>query len=71
LLFALFSLVELDPILQPSIIDMSTGFPIEVDKTEEPNKGRVLIDGVDISKVDLSRVRRSIAIIPQDPTLFT
>ncbi|KAA6390531.1 MAG: putative Multidrug resistance-associated protein [Streblomastix strix] len=71
LLFALFRLVELDPALQPSIIDVNTGFPIEVDKAEEPNKGRVLIDGIDISKVDLSRVRRSIAIIPQDPTLFT
>ncbi|KAA6372585.1 MAG: putative ABC transporter C family member 11 [Streblomastix strix] len=71
LLFALFRLVELDHILQPSIIDVNTGFPIEVDKTDELNKGRVLIDGIDISKVDISRVRRSIAIIPQDPTLFT
>ncbi|KAA6365931.1 MAG: ABC transporter: Multidrug resistance-associated protein, ATP binding protein, partial [Streblomastix strix] len=71
LLFALFRLVELDPKLQPKMIDLATGFLVENDKTEEPNKGRVLIDGIDISKVDLSRVRRSIAIIPQDPTLFT
>jgi hypothetical protein len=34
------------------------------DSNEEPNKGRVLIDDIDISKVELSRVRRSIAIIP-------
>ncbi|KAA6377566.1 MAG: putative Multidrug resistance-associated protein [Streblomastix strix] len=71
LLFALFRLVELDPKLQPKMIDLATGFLVENDKTEDPNKGRVLIDGIDISKVDLSRVRRSIAIIPQDPTLFT
>ncbi|KAA6383975.1 MAG: putative Multidrug resistance-associated protein, partial [Streblomastix strix] len=71
LLFALFRLIELDPKLQPKMIDLETGFLVESDKTEEPNKGRVLIDGIDISKVDLSRVRQSIAIIPQDPTLFT
>ncbi|KAA6383301.1 MAG: ABC transporter: Multidrug resistance-associated protein, ATP binding protein [Streblomastix strix] len=71
LLFALFRLVELDPKLQPKMIDLSTGFLVENDQTEEPNKGRVLIDEIDISKVDLSMVRRSIAIIPQDPTLFT
>ncbi|KAA6397480.1 MAG: ABC transporter: Multidrug resistance-associated protein, ATP binding protein [Streblomastix strix] len=71
LLFALFRLIELDPKLQPTMIDVTTGFPIEIDPNEEPNKGRVLIDGFDISKVDLSRLRSSIAIIPQDPTLFT
>ncbi|KAA6374081.1 MAG: putative ABC transporter, ATP-binding protein, partial [Streblomastix strix] len=43
----------------------------ENDPNEEPNKGRVLIDGIEICQVDLSRIRRSIAIIPQDPTLFT
>ncbi|KAA6399443.1 MAG: ABC transporter: Multidrug resistance-associated protein, ATP binding protein [Streblomastix strix] len=71
LLFALFRLIELDPKLQPTMIDVTTGFPIEIDPNEEPNKGRVLIDGIDISKVDLSRLRSSIAIIPQDPALFT
>ncbi|KAA6379024.1 MAG: ABC transporter: Multidrug resistance-associated protein, ATP binding protein, partial [Streblomastix strix] len=71
LLFPLFRLVELDPKLQPTMIDVNTGLPIEQDPNEEPNKGKILIDGKDISKIDLSRVRRSIAIIPQDPTLFT
>lgn len=36
----------------------------------EPERGRILIDGVDITSVPLERLRRSIAIIPQDPTLF-
>ncbi|KAK2940037.1 Multidrug resistance-associated protein [Blattamonas nauphoetae] len=71
LLFALFRLIELDPSLSPLSIDANTGMPIPVDPNEEPNSGRVVIDDVDISKVQIQRVRRSIAIIPQDPTLFT
>ncbi len=33
-------------------------------------EGRILIDGVDIAQVPLPRLRRALAIIPQDPTLF-
>ncbi|KAG6617571.1 multidrug resistance protein ABC superfamily [Phytophthora cinnamomi] len=33
--------------------------------------GRVLIDDVDISSVNLRELRRSLAIIPQDPVLFS
>jgi hypothetical protein len=48
---------------------ITSGFIIKAsDVTEERNKGVVLIDDIDISKVALSRLRRSIAIIPQDPT---
>lgn len=36
----------------------------------EAEEGRILIDGVDIASVPLERLRRSLAIIPQDPTLF-
>jgi len=36
----------------------------------EPTGGRILIDGVDITSVPLARLRRAMAIIPQDPTLF-
>lgn len=37
-------------------------YPIEL--------GKILIASQDISKISLARVRRSIAIIPQDPVLF-
>ncbi len=35
-----------------------------------PTSGRVWIDGVDASTIPLERLRRSLAIIPQDPVLF-
>ncbi len=37
----------------------------------EPERGAVLVDGVDLASVPLPRLRRAIAIIPQDPTLFS
>jgi len=36
----------------------------------EPEKGRILIDGYDINKLQLSSVRRQIGIVPQDSLLF-
>ncbi|MNK08114.1 putative ABC transporter ATP-binding protein [compost metagenome] len=36
----------------------------------ELEEGKIIIDGVDIATVPLERLRRSMAIIPQDPTLF-
>jgi len=36
----------------------------------EPDGGRVMIDGVDITTIPLETLRKNIAIIPQDPTLF-
>ncbi len=35
------------------------------------HKGMIEIDGVDIASVDLETLRSRLAIIPQDPTLFT
>ncbi|OIT33165.1 PREDICTED: ABC transporter C family member 10-like [Nicotiana attenuata] len=36
----------------------------------EPAGGRILVDGIDISKIGLHDLRSRFGIIPQDPTLF-
>jgi ATP-binding cassette subfamily B protein len=36
----------------------------------EPESGRILIDGYDISKVELYSLRRQIGVVPQDTLLF-
>ncbi|KAF4506689.1 hypothetical protein G6O67_006747 [Ophiocordyceps sinensis] len=36
----------------------------------EAEKGRVMIDGIDISQIGLRDLREKITIVPQDPTLF-
>lgn len=36
----------------------------------ELSKGKILIDGQDISLLPLEKLRQSLAIVPQDPTLF-
>ena len=37
----------------------------------EPRGGKVMVDGLDISKIDLHSLRSRLAIIPQDPVLFS
>ena len=37
----------------------------------ESYSGCILMDDIDISKVDLNDLRSNIAVIPQDPTIFT
>ncbi|KAJ5992478.1 hypothetical protein N7451_008202 [Penicillium sp. IBT 35674x] len=37
----------------------------------EAEKGKILIDGVDIGAIGLRDLREAITIVPQDPTLFT
>ena len=36
----------------------------------DPIEGKILIDGIDISKVELNSLRRQIGIVPQDSILF-
>ncbi|KAJ2088014.1 hypothetical protein IW138_004522 [Coemansia sp. RSA 986] len=36
----------------------------------EASEGRIMLDGVDISKIGLEDLRQNITIIPQDPVLF-
>ena len=37
----------------------------------EIENGKIDIDGVDISKIDMHALRNKVTVIPQDPTLFT
>jgi len=37
----------------------------------EPSSGRVLIDGKDIRKYNLKKIRKHIALVPQEPWPFS
>ncbi len=37
----------------------------------EPNEGRVLLDGRDIREIPVRALRRTIGVVPQEPTLFS
>lgn len=36
----------------------------------EVQSGKIVIDGVDISKIGLTALRKKLALVPQDSTLF-
>jgi len=36
----------------------------------DPREGQVLVDGVDVAKTDVSALRRRVALVPQETTLF-
>ncbi|CAB3397220.1 unnamed protein product [Caenorhabditis bovis] len=48
-----------------------SSFALALFRMIEPAGGRILIDGVDVSKIGLHNLRSSITIIPQDPVLFS
>jgi len=40
-------------------------------RLNEASEGRILVDGLDIAKVGLGRLRKAIAVVPQDPLIIT
>ncbi len=46
-----------------TLIDLITGFYF-------PQKGKILIDGTDIKRLDLTAYRSRIGVVPQEPALF-
>ena len=53
----------------PSGAGKSTVFQLLL-RFHDPQAGRVLLDGTDIRKLDPGDLRRSIALVPQDPVIF-
>ena len=60
LLLALMRILELE----------KTDTETSLDKKRNKKKGEILIDGVDIARLGLHKLRRNIAVIPQDPYLL-
>lgn len=56
-------------IVGPSGAGKSTLFQLLL-RFYDPDKGRILLDGVDIKKVDPAELRRRIRSVPQDPVIF-
>ena len=56
-------------IVGPSGAGKSTIFAL-LERFYDPTEGRILVDGVDIAAVDLEELRRRIALVPQDLTVF-
>ncbi|BEI87985.1 uncharacterized protein CcaverHIS019_0107030 [Cutaneotrichosporon cavernicola] len=48
-----------------------TSITVALFRLAELTSGRVTVDGVDVSSIGLKRLRSAIAIIPQDPVLFS
>ena len=54
----------------PSGAGKSTVFEL-LQRFYDPQQGQVLLDGVEIRKLDLQQLREHIALVPQQPALFT
>eukprot|EP00633_Aureoumbra_lagunensis_P002042 CAMPEP_0197289596 /NCGR_PEP_ID=MMETSP0890-20130614/6851_1 /TAXON_ID=44058 ORGANISM="Aureoumbra lagunensis, Strain CCMP1510" /NCGR_SAMPLE_ID=MMETSP0890 /ASSEMBLY_ACC=CAM_ASM_000533 /LENGTH=1141 /DNA_ID=CAMNT_0042761093 /DNA_START=552 /DNA_END=3977 /DNA_ORIENTATION=- len=48
-----------------------SSFALAIARLNIISNGKILLDGLDTSKVPLKRLRKQIAIIPQDPIIFT
>lgn len=57
-------------IVGPSGAGKTTAFNLLL-RFYDPEKGSVRLDGIDIRQLALADLRRSLAIVPQDPTLFS
>lgn len=44
---------------------------LSLSRIVEIAEGQIMVDGVDISRVELGYLRSRITVIPQDPTMFT
>lgn len=53
------------------VVDGSGIHPQALLRLMEPSAGRLEIDGVDVARIGLHDLRRSLAIVPQDPFLFS
>src|SRR5690606_916299 len=42
-----------------------------INRTYDPDQGRVLLDGVDLKALPLQRLRRHVAVVPQESFLFS
>jgi len=56
-------------IVGPSGAGKSTIFQLLM-RFYDPTSGRVLVDGVDVAKVDPAELRRHLALVPQDAVIF-
>ncbi len=57
-------------IVGPSGAGKTTAFNLLL-RFYDPEKGTLRLDGIDIRELALADLRRSLAIVPQDPTLFS
>ncbi|NJM31041.1 MAG: ATP-binding cassette domain-containing protein [Rhizobiales bacterium] len=57
-------------VVGPSGAGKTTIFAL-IERFYDPQKGRIMIDGLDVRQADLTELRRRIAVVPQDPVLFS
>jgi ATP-binding cassette, subfamily B, bacterial len=61
---------EVIAIVGPSGAGKTTLYTL-LQRFQDPEKGKITLDGVDISKLNLEDLRGAIATVPQDPTIFS